>query len=132
MSGIIGGSGHMTSGVVGKHPVVNVAFDSINNAETITSTDVSTEISGTQSSNTGYLVIHLTKNAYTSAVTYTLPTGWTHMNTMVMGYMVFDSSYNYTTNSNAYISTGTPAVVTFGAASAHYYKNHRMMLWKYK
>ena len=130
-----GNIGTVTAGTfeatIGTSAVVNVAYDSINTSGTVTSSDVTTQISGTQASNTGYLAVHLARSANASAYNYTLPTGWTYNNCMLQGYFKNDSSGHFTTNSHVYITGSSPAIIIFSAGPAYAIEN-RVVIWKYK
>ena len=119
--------------LLGNDAKVNIQYHFINSGENETTgdhEDLQANISGTQSTDTGFYVFTLNRDANDSVYSHTLPTGWTTENSLIMGFMSNDSTYKYNVGSTVYMTTASPAVLQFTTSS--YWRNFRCVVWKYK
>ena len=120
--------------LLGNDAKVNIQYHFINSGENESSgdhEDLQANISGTQSTDTGFYVFTLNRDANDAVYSHTLPTGWTTDNSIVMGFMNNDSTYQYKQGgSECYMTTANPAVLKFTTSS--YWRNFRVVVWKYK
>ena len=120
--------------LLGNNAKINIQYHFINSGENETTgdhEDLQANISGTQSTDTGFYVFTLNRDSGDSNYTHTLPSGWTAENCLILGHMSNESDYKYKVSNTCHMSTANPAVLTFTPASS-YWRNFRTVIWKYK
>ena len=134
MSGLIGSiNSNSKTGVIGG-ATTGIQYHFVNSGEDFAGGDhydLQANISGTQASDIGFYVFALNRYGNDGVFSLTLPTGWTTENSLVMGFMNNDSTYQYKQGgSECYMTTANPAVLKFTTSS--YWRNFRVVVWKYK